>query len=354
MSGNLVCLLGHEAEEIGTLIPALASDLETAHEEAAAVRERFFSVQAERDGLKYLSETAWKIIDELKRLFGVEGMRSGDAEDELCTRAGKAKKALDRLSRIESAALPGTLAEIAGHHVSDTIMYADAIRDDGHIRRTHVDRSTLLDACRAQAAELNEVRSAFESEHSQGGTEPEPALTCMLQALRMLREQKQCMEAGFNTLIGQRDEARAQLAQAQKEIERYQERERHFAEVLRVTDGGQYRADWNSAIERVVKERDAAQEKLAQAERDRDALQQKTEGLTRYQWDSQNETCDPDPGGNMLLRADVLVLFDKPREGGAETAEHAHCRNCAGVQPETCAAHRPAAEILAHRDTKPT
>lgn len=38
------------------------------------------------------------------------------------------------------------------------------------------------------------------------------------------------------------------------ENKRYREREAHFAEALRVTDGGQYRADWNSAIERVVKE----------------------------------------------------------------------------------------------------
>jgi hypothetical protein len=41
------------------------------------------------------------------------------------------------------------------------------------------------------------------------------------------------------------------------ERDRLLKREEHFASVLRVTDSGQYRADWNSAIRRVVDERDA-------------------------------------------------------------------------------------------------
>lgn len=50
----------------------------------------------------------------------------------------------------------------------------------------------------------------------------------------------------------------ADLAAARAEVERYQKREAHFAKVLRVTDGGQYRADWDSAIEKVLRERDEA------------------------------------------------------------------------------------------------
>jgi hypothetical protein len=39
----------------------------------------------------------------------------------------------------------------------------------------------------------------------------------------------------------------------------YKEREAHFAEVLRVADGGQYRNDWDAPIRRVLTERNAAQ-----------------------------------------------------------------------------------------------
>jgi len=42
-----------------------------------------------------------------------------------------------------------------------------------------------------------------------------------------------------------------------REAERYEERERHFANALKVADGGQYRADWDGAIARVISERDA-------------------------------------------------------------------------------------------------
>jgi hypothetical protein len=56
--------------------------------------------------------------------------------------------------------------------------------------------------------------------------------------------------------------ARAMAAETERdtlrsERDRLLKREEHFASVLRVTDSGQYRADWNSAIRRVVDERDA-------------------------------------------------------------------------------------------------
>lgn len=37
----------------------------------------------------------------------------------------------------------------------------------------------------------------------------------------------------------------------------YESREKHFASVLRVADCGKYRADWDGAIERLIRERDA-------------------------------------------------------------------------------------------------
>jgi len=42
------------------------------------------------------------------------------------------------------------------------------------------------------------------------------------------------------------------------EVDRYKEREAYFARVLRVADGGQYRADWDGAIENVLRDRDEA------------------------------------------------------------------------------------------------
>jgi chromosome segregation ATPase len=65
------------------------------------------------------------------------------------------------------------------------------------------------------------------------------------------------------------DEARAALSEsergrkeAEREVERFKEREAHFAKALSVADGGQYRADWDGAIERVLRERDEARSAL--------------------------------------------------------------------------------------------
>jgi hypothetical protein len=56
----------------------------------------------------------------------------------------------------------------------------------------------------------------------------------------------------------ERDAALLELSQARGERDRLQEREKHFAKALAVADGGQYRADWDGAIARVIAERDAA------------------------------------------------------------------------------------------------
>jgi hypothetical protein len=115
---------------------------------------------------------------------------------------------------------------------------------------------------------LRQIAEVFEAEHSQGGTEPETALTCMLQALHMLREQKRGMEDGFRTLIRERDEARAELAKHADEPHRYicpqvaaaahkaeQERDRLSGEVERLKtqrqpmpplDGTKFLAWWDA------------------------------------------------------------------------------------------------------------
>ena len=49
--------------------------------------------------------------------------------------------------------------------------------------------------------------------------------------------------------------SRAEKAEAERDALR--DREKHFASVLSVADGGQYRNDWDAAIRRVVAERDA-------------------------------------------------------------------------------------------------
>ena len=51
--------------------------------------------------------------------------------------------------------------------------------------------------------------------------------------------------------------ARSELAEMRARVTHLETRERHFAQALRVADGGQYQNDWNAAISRVVAERDA-------------------------------------------------------------------------------------------------
>jgi hypothetical protein len=58
------------------------------------------------------------------------------------------------------------------------------------------------------------------------------------------------------------------LREMEAEVKRYREREEHFAKALRVADGGQYRADWDGAIARVIRERDAAAEERDRLRRD--------------------------------------------------------------------------------------
>jgi hypothetical protein len=57
-------------------------------------------------------------------------------------------------------------------------------------------------------------------------------------------------------------ELEAERDEAIAERDRLREREAHFAKVLGVTDGGEYRNDWDSRIEALIAERDAAREAL--------------------------------------------------------------------------------------------
>ena len=62
-------------------------------------------------------------------------------------------------------------------------------------------------------------------------------------------------------IVEEEDRLRAALATVTAERDRLLERERHFASVLSVADGGKYRSDWDGAISRVLKELDEAREK---------------------------------------------------------------------------------------------
>lgn len=48
------------------------------------------------------------------------------------------------------------------------------------------------------------------------------------------------------------------LVEAEAQLKFYRDREEHFARVLMVSDGGQYRADWDSRIRAIIAERDRA------------------------------------------------------------------------------------------------
>lgn len=70
----------------------------------------------------------------------------------------------------------------------------------------------------------------------------------------------------------ERDRWKGAANTAQGEVERMQERERHFAKVLGVADGGQYRADWDARITALVAERDAARAELREMTEHRDGM----------------------------------------------------------------------------------
>ena len=56
----------------------------------------------------------------------------------------------------------------------------------------------------------------------------------------------------------QRAKAERERDEANARIKHLTDREKHFAKALHVADGGQYRNDWDVAIDRVVRERDEA------------------------------------------------------------------------------------------------
>jgi len=87
------------------------------------------------------------------------------------------------------------------------------ILDYPEVKRFCEEATDAIDSLRARVSELEAellaVRQAYEKEHSAGGAEPESALTCMLLALKQIRDQKQQTTAGLRALIAERDAWRA-------------------------------------------------------------------------------------------------------------------------------------------------
>lgn len=201
---------------------------------------------------------------------------------------GEVEDALDEFARFKGAAL--SVPEIEERHAATRLrvpnlnVYADAEAADK-------DRATLLDALRAKEAEQSGL---------------------FADGVRALKE---------------RDEARAQLAQAQKEIEQLRDCKRPGTIVE--PGCGQcvacLRGLYQDANDRAEERRHAAkksrhlEEQLAQAERDKAAMRAKVEGLMRV--DMVGEVYGLrigfDPNGEYLERSEVLALFDTPRDHGA-------------------------------------
>jgi chromosome segregation ATPase len=80
---------------------------------------------------------------------------------------------------------------------------------------------------------------------------------------RALREGAAKEVDAHNALVGRLVKAWDECDALRRERDRLLKREEHFASVLRVTDRGRYRADWDSAIRRVVAERDALRSDVA-------------------------------------------------------------------------------------------
>lgn len=196
--------------------------------------------------------------------------------------------ALSELARIKGAALSAPEIEARHTNDSDEFLIEQPRRE---VAALHTDRATLLDALRLTSVMCDEA------------------------------------QAEAATSISERDESRAQLAQAQKEIERLLDCKRPGT--LVEPGCGQcvacLRGLYQDANDRAEERRDAAkksrhlEEQLAQAERDKAAMRAKVEGLMRV--DMVGEVYGLrigfDPNGEYLERSEVLALFDTPRDHGA-------------------------------------
>lgn len=100
--------------------------------------------------------------------------------------------------------------------------------------------------------------------------------TCVVKAW-VLRAAASCIEAleerqhkcaHVDDVLMLEREARQQ---AEALAKHYQEREEHFASVLKVCDGGRYRNDWDASIRAVLADRDAAEARAKRREEERDA-----------------------------------------------------------------------------------
>jgi hypothetical protein len=94
---------------------------------------------------------------------------------------------------------------------------------------------------------------------------------------------------------------RAERHRLEQEIERYREREAHFAKALQVADGGQYRADWDGAIATVVQVRDEYRALWLAEENRRIAAEREVEKLRFSLW----EVCDEYEAAMLRLTHDA-------------------------------------------------
>lgn len=104
-----------------------------------------------------------------------------------------------------------------------------------------------------------EESAEYESELRKRADVAEAALMQEHGARERLERRVQALTRDLHDAQAARDEhagrvARESMAreQAERERDRYAEREKHFASVLGVADGGQYRADWDGAIRKLI------------------------------------------------------------------------------------------------------
>lgn len=100
------------------------------------------------------------------------------------------------------------------------------------------------------------------------------------------------------------------VAALEQELRFYKEREQHFAAALGVADGGTYRADWDGALARLIRERDAA----------RAAAERSAEDAARLDW-----LADAFDGRDLVLQHDEPDHSDHVRERDVVVYdEHGH------------------------------
>lgn len=261
---------------------------------------------------------------ELVRLLRMPG--DAALNDEQCRKTARIledltadlEEARAKLARFESAALPGTVAEIEKQFATNQPKI-DAGRWYGGATWTDVLSwcAALLDAYRAQSLALGDANRDYMRAMGERDT--------ARQALEIANAN--CEKLGKNA-SAERERLKRELAEEHVQLvatqmELRDEQRAHQRAAVDRDDARHDLAKMTSGTELWIKspttQLATAKEQLSRAERDKEAMRGRIEGLRSYKRVA--GLMSPAEKGDWVLRDDVLYLFAKPLDGGAEKAE---------------------------------